>query len=256
MPRSELAERSASLFALASATPERSLHELTLLTAAQVPGCAAVTAALWEDGELIAHAASHPDPPRLLELQLSAGRGPVIEALASGGPVYCADTLTEQRWPEYGAAALEIGIRCSVTLAHLGPAQVTLALFGTRPRAIAGQQLEVAELLVVYGGAVLGAVADYSSSVRTASQLRDAAEGRAIVEQATGILMHSLGCTAAEALERMREVSQRSNIKTIAVAQRVIDGHRIARGPRGDRAADKPGNSANGRGRAADRLVP
>jgi ANTAR domain len=246
MPRSDLAERSASLFALASATPERSLHELTLLTAGQVSGCAAVTAALWDDGELIAQAASHPDPPRLLELQVTTGRGPVIEALASGGPVYCADTLTEQRWPEYATAALQIGVRCSATLAHLGPAQVTLALFGTRPRAIAEQQFDVAELLVAYGGALLGAVADYSSSVRTASQLRDAAEGRAIVEQATGILMHSLGCSAAEALDRMREVSQRSNIKTITVAQRVIDGHRIARVPDRDRAAGQPASSTDG----------
>jgi ANTAR domain len=243
MPRSDLAERSASLFALASATPERSLHELTLITAAQVQGCTAATAGLWEDGELIVQAASHPDPLRLLELQVAIGRGPVIEALASGQPVYCADTLTEERWPEYAAAALEIGVRCSATLACLGPAQVTLALFATRPRAIAAKQFDVAELLVAYGGALLGAVADYSSSVRTADQLRDAAEGRAIVAQATGILMHSLGCSAAEALERIRDVSQRSNIKTITVAQRVIDGHRIARGPERDRAATKPASS-------------
>jgi ANTAR domain len=242
--RSDLAERSASLFGLATATPERSLHELTLLTASQVPGCAAVTAALWQDGEPLAQAASHPDPPQLLELQISTGRGPVIEALASGDPVYCADTMTEQRWPDYCAAALDIGVRCSVTLAHLGPAQVTLALYGARPRAIAAQQFDVAELLVAYGGALLGAVADYHSSVRTAGQLRDAAESRAIVEQAKGILMQALGCSAEEALQRMRDVSQRNNIRTIAVAKRVIDGHRIVPAAR------------QAREQTADRLMP
>ncbi len=249
MRRSNLAGRSASLFGLATATPERSLHELTLLTASQVPGCAAVTAAVWQGGELLAQAASHPDPPRLLELQAAAGRGADIDALASGDPVYCADTLTEQRWPEYCAAALDIGIRCSATLAHLGPSQVTLALFAARPRGIAAQQFDVAELLVAYGGALLGAVADYGSTVRTAGQLRDAAESRAIVEQAKGILMHALGCSADDALDRLRDVSQRSNIKTVTVAQRVIDGHRIVPRPDGEpatkTASRRPGQRAS-----------
>ena len=37
--------------------------------------------------------------------------------------------------------------------------------------------------------------------------------------------MHALGCSADEALERMREVSQRSNIRATEVARRVIDAH-------------------------------
>ena len=37
--------------------------------------------------------------------------------------------------------------------------------------------------------------------------------------------MHALGCTADEALSRMREVSQRSNLRATEVARRVIDAH-------------------------------
>jgi AmiR/NasT family two-component response regulator len=72
----------------------------------------------------------------------------------------------------------------------------------------------------------VGAVSDYRDSQRTTAQLRDAAEGRALVDQAKGILMHALGCSAEEALERIRDVSQRSNIKATEVASRVIDSHR------------------------------
>ena len=68
-------------------------------------------------------------------------------------------------------------------------------------------------------------MADYGDSRRVADQLRDAADSRAIVDQAKGILMHALGCSADEALERMREVSQRSNIRATEVARRVIDAH-------------------------------
>jgi ANTAR domain len=144
---------------------------------------------------------------------------------ADAGLASCPDTLTETRWPEFITAALRMGVRSSVTLGYRGPVVITLSLFGIRPGALDPDQLQLAELLVVYGGALVGAVSAYDDSRRTAEQLRDAASSRAIVDQAKGILMHALGCTAEEALERMREVSQRSNIRATEVARRVIDAY-------------------------------
>ena len=137
----------------------------------------------------------------------------------------CTDTLTETRWPEFSSAALRMGIRSSVSLSYRGQVAVVLTLLGLRPRALDPDRLQLAELLVAYGGALVGAVADYGDTRRVADQLRDAASSRAIVDQAKGILMHALGCSADEALERMREVSQRSNLRATEVAQRVIDAH-------------------------------
>ncbi len=249
MPSSDLADRTAALLSLAAATEERSLSQLTQLAASQVPGCAAANVTVWRAGELTSQAASHPEPPRLVAIQLAAGRGPLIDAVtgnewaapgagivsagglsggggtARGSAVICADTLTETRWPEFTAAALRMGIRSSVSLSYRGQAVVVLTLIGLRPRAMDPDRLQLAELLVAYGGALVGAVADYGDSRRVADQLRDAASSRAIVDQAKGILMHALGCSADEALERMREVSQRSNIRATEVARRVIDAH-------------------------------
>jgi hypothetical protein len=238
VPSSDLADRAAALLSLAAATEERSLSQLTALAAGQVPGCAAANVTVWRDGELTSQAASHPEPSRLVTVQMTAGRGPLIDAVRGdgtgghglaastrGAPVICADTLTETRWPEFTAAALRLGIRTSVSLTYRGQAIVVLTLLGVRPRAMDSEQLQLAELLVAYGGALVGAVADYGDSRRVADQLRDAASARAIVDQAKGILMHALGCSADEALERMREVSQRSNLRATEVAQRVIDAH-------------------------------
>jgi hypothetical protein len=223
VPGSDLADRTAALLSLAAATQERSLSQLTMLAASQVPGCAAASASIWRDGELIIQAASHPDPPRLVHVQVAAGRGPVLEAMAADSPVNCPDTLAEPRWPEFAAAALRLGVRSSVALAYHGPVVVTLSLYGVRPRAMDPDQLQIAELLVAYGSALVGAVAEYGDSQRAAAQLQDAASSRAVVDQAKGILMHALGCSAEEALAKMREVSQRSNIRATDVAQRVID---------------------------------
>jgi hypothetical protein len=249
VPSSDLADRAAALLSLAAATEERSLSQLTALAASQVPGCAAANVTVWRDGELTSQAASHPEPSRLVAVQITAGRGPLIDVVTGheaptagaggvsasnpgpgggttrGGAVICADTLTETRWPEFTSAALGMGIRNTVTLSYRGQAVVALTLIGLRPRAIDPDQLQLAELLVAYGGALVGAVADYGDSRRIADQLRDAASSRTIVDQAKGILMHALGCSADEALERMREVSQRSNIRATEVARRVIDAH-------------------------------
>jgi hypothetical protein len=225
VPGSDLADRAAALLSLAAGTQERSLSQLTALAASQVPGAAAATITVWRDGELANQTSSHPEPSRLIAVQIASGRGPLIDAVTDGTPVGCAETLTETRWPEFVAAALRIGVRSTVTMTRSADVVVALSLFGLRPGGVEAGQLQVADLLVAYGGALVGAVSDYDESQRVAAQLRDAADARAVVDQAKGILMHALGCTADEALGRMREVSQRSNLRATEVATRIIDAH-------------------------------
>jgi hypothetical protein len=225
VPGSDLPDRAAALLSLAAATEERSLSQITALAATQVPGCAAANISVWRDGELVSQASSHPEPSRLVAMQVASRRGPLIEAIADGGPISCTDTLTETRWPEFAATALRMGVRSTVALSRRGQVVIALSLFGLRPRAVEADQLQLAELLVAYGGALVGAVSDYDESRRVAAQLRDAADARAVVDQAKGILMHALGCGADDALDRMREVSQRTNLRATEVARRVIDAH-------------------------------
>ena len=45
---------------------------------------------------------------------------------------------------------------------------------------------------------------------------------RSVVDQAKGILMHALGCDADEALQRLRQESQRRHVKVTEVASEVV----------------------------------
>jgi hypothetical protein len=192
--------------------------------ARQVPGCSGAAAVLWRGGEPIAVAASHPSLPELVDVQVRCGSGPLLEALASGEPAGCTDTLEECRWPEFASAALRQGVRCSLSLAHpAGGAVMCLSLFGARRRTLGPDSIAVAERLLAVGGAAVGVASEYGDARRTARQLRDAAESRAVVDQAKGVLMHALGCTAEEALQRMRQVSQAQNMKVTDVAARIIE---------------------------------
>jgi hypothetical protein len=159
-----------------------------------------------------------------MEVQLDCGRGPLLDALASGEPAGCSDILDESRWPEYTSAALRVGVRCSLSLAYQsGPDVISLSLFGARPRTLEADSVAVAERLIALGGAAMDVASGYGEARRTARQLRDAAEARAVVDQAKGVLMQAFGCGADEALERMRQISQARNMKVTEVATIIID---------------------------------
>jgi hypothetical protein len=226
MPGSDLS----ALLDLGNGSDARSLNQLAVASARSVPGCAAATVMLWADREPALLASTHPDLPGLIEVELTAGRGPLLDALdRPGEPVTCPDTLTSDRWPEYAAQALRAGVRCSLSYAHgagdgvAAGGSVTLTLFGARPRCVDPRRAQMAELLGALGGALIGAVGQFDDAKRTASQLKDAAEARAVVDQAKGILMHAFGGSADEALDRLRQVSQRRNIKATELAREIVE---------------------------------
>lgn len=226
-----LAHDTAGLLSIANKSHSRSLNELVVLTARQVRACSGATAALWDGSDLLLMAASHPDIAGLTGIQARSGEGPEVEALTTGIGIYCEDTLGEQRWPEYAQVALERGARCSYTLSHRsGTRGVTLSLFGARPGVLQPDELPLAELLVTVGGTVIGTMSQFGDAQRGALQQREATASRATVDQAKGILMEALKCTAEEAFSRMREISQQHSIKVTEVARRIIESRSASAG--------------------------
>jgi hypothetical protein len=223
MDRPDVSHEAAGLLSTARTSAPRSLNELVTHAARQLPACSAAAAVLWQDGETAAIAASHPSLPGLIDVELRRGAGPMLDALSTGEPASCPDTLQERRWPEFAAAALRQGVRCSLSLAHRSGAEaVCLSMYGARPGTLGQDAVEGAERLLSLGRAVVGIASDYGEARRTARQLRDAAESRAVVDQAKGILMHAFGCSADEALKRMRQVSQERNMRVTEVAAKVV----------------------------------
>lgn len=227
----ELAQAAGELLTLASASESRAMHRLVELAARHVPGCSGATSVLWQDGEATITAASHPDLSELAEVQQAARRGPVIDALTEGKQVSCPDMLTETRWPEYASKALSLGVRSSLTLVHVsGSHALTLAMYATRPRVLDPERVPIGELLIAFGGAVMRNTSTYDAAQRTVRQLSEGADSRAMVDQAKGILMVGLSCSAEEALRRMREISQTRQIKVTEVARRIVESHELELG--------------------------
>ena len=244
MATEDLAHRARELLSMTGGSASRSLNQLVGLVSRQVPGCSGAASAVWHETEPVVRAASHPDLAELFELQLTAGSAPWLDALASlaslagkdspastdspvsMGTISCPDTLEEERWPGFAAAALARGVRCCVTLAQRsGERALTLTMFGARPRSLDPDQLPLAELLVAFGGAVMGNAVAYDGVQRTVLRLRDSVESGPLLDQARGVLMNARGCTAEEAWQQMRAMSAAQHLTMTEVAQRVIASH-------------------------------
>jgi hypothetical protein len=231
----DLVHRARELLSMTGGSASRSLNQLVGLVSRQVPGCSGATSAVWRETEPVVRAASHPDLAELFELQLASGSAPWLDALASldspaspdspasTGTVSCPDTLEEERWPGFAAAALARGVRCCVTLAQRsGERALTLTMFGARPRSLDPDQLPLAELLVAFGGAVMGNAVAYDGVQRTVLRLRDSVESGSLLDQARGVLMNARGCSAEEAWQQMRAMSAAQHVTMTEVAQQVI----------------------------------
>jgi GAF domain-containing protein len=219
----DLARDAADLLSVGNSGPMRSLSRLADLAVREVAGCCGATAMLWRDRELVGLTSTHPDLAELAECQLRAGYGPSIQALRERQPVAVRDTLRDTRWPDYMTEALCRGVRSTLALVHeFPPMTVVLSIASVRKAAFESEQVPFAETLAAFGGAVLANASAYGDAQREAVQLRNAVESRAVVDQAKGILMHALGCSAADALARMRRVSQTQHVKVTDVAKEIV----------------------------------
>lgn len=208
-------------------------HAVDLATRT-VTGCVGATVTRWigpppshpEDPnpELDAMAATHPDVAELFDLQHAMREGPSYDTMRLSRPMTCDDTLIETRWPVFAAAALRRGVRCLATTLHTDEhLLVTMTLYGVQPDALTRAELPFASLLTAQGSAAVSNVVRFDDVHRTAVQLQEAAETRAVVGQACGVLMQALGCDADSAFKELRRTSQTRHIKLSALARRIVD---------------------------------
>lgn len=215
-------------------SPNRALVKLADEGMRCTPGCcgAFATAIGWGGGSARQRqtAVTHPDLAALVSVQWEAGEGPVQTAIDSGAPEAVGDLLYERRWPEYRAQALDAGVRSSTTIPwRLGGLELTVTLCAFRPGLDARDTRQVAGLLGDLTASALTTDHRYREAAAEAAQLDTALRSRPVVDQACGIVMYVLGCSAEEAFDVLRRLSQATNRKLQDLAQAVTDsrGHGI-----------------------------
>jgi GAF domain-containing protein len=169
------------------------------------------------DGEHFRSTASTaPVATRLDEVQQRLKQGPCLQAAASEEVIRCEDLRTDDRWPDFAAAAVDLGVHsmlCFQLYTHRGGAGA-LNLLGSA----AGVQTAEGEAL----GASLAAHAAVAiTNLTRHEQFRSALASRDTIGQAKGIIMERFQVDAIRAFELLKRLSQDGNTPIRDIAERL-----------------------------------
>lgn len=179
-------------------------------------------------------AASDEAAARVGETQYAMGEGPCLEAIAHGRAIHVRDQQTDERWSGYRQAALDRGVRSSLSLPLIvdNAAAGALNLYDCRgPDAFDSKALKRAKVFAAQAATAVALDLQLRRHERTSDQVTAALKSRATIDQALGILMAQEKCDADTAFNLLRLHSQTTNQKLRDVATRLVEratGHRVS----------------------------
>ncbi|MFI5426539.1 GAF and ANTAR domain-containing protein [Aeromicrobium sp. UC242_57] len=150
-------------------------------------------------------------------LQVKHDEGPCLDAILGRATYRTDDVTTDRRWPLWGPAAAEIGIRSAVgvRLATRTRGYGSLNIYADRPSAFSASDEQVAEMLAAHATAAFAAA-------EKAEGLTAALESRTTIGQAQGILMEKFAITSDAAFEFLKRISQHENKRLHTVAEAIV----------------------------------
>lgn len=165
-------------------------------------------------------AATHRYPVMLDEIQSRYRQGPCLTAAALQESVRIDDLVRDDRWPLYRCAALKqtpIRSILSFGMFKQGVSAAALNFYAEAPNVFDDESVNVGLIFATHAALAW-------NMMRRDQQFRAALVSRDIIGQAKGRLMERFDIDAAEAFERLKQMSQDRNTPIAQVAQRVTGG--------------------------------
>jgi len=165
-------------------------------------------------------AATHRYPVILDEIQGRYQQGPCLTAAALQESVRIDDLVGDDRWPLYrGAALRQTPIRSILSFGMLkeGVSAAALNFYAESPEVFDDDSVNLGLIFATHAALIW-------NMTRRDQQFRVALVSRDVIGQAKGRLMERFDIDAAEAFERLKQMSQDANTPIAQVAQRVTGG--------------------------------
>jgi hypothetical protein len=165
-------------------------------------------------------AATHRYPVMLDEIQSRYQQGPCLTAATLQERVRIDDLVRDDRWPLYRGAVLKqtpIRSLLSFRMFKEGGASAALNFYAESPNVFDDGSVNVGLIFATHAALIW-------NTMRRDQQFRAALVSRDIIGQAKGRLMERFDIGAAEAFERLKQMSQDGNTPIAQLAQRVTGG--------------------------------
>ena len=201
------------------------LQRIVDLTCASLPGCSHCGVSLLSNERVTTAAATNGTTLQLDGAQYSNGEGPCLEAARTGEMVRIDDMAGDGRFPRFAAEALRLGINSTLSLPLLvkGVSIGALNIYGESLKAFDEQSERLGIRFARQASATLANVEIHDRTVTLVTQLNEALTSRSVIDQARGILIARTGCNADEAIEALKQRSQRENRKLRDIAAEIVN---------------------------------
>jgi GAF domain-containing protein len=158
-------------------------------------------------------------------IQYELGQGPCLSAWASGYPVDIADVHTDLRWPEWGMAAGDLGLRSCVSVPLLSGdlAFGAIKIYWDKPKAASHRLIRLLELFAAQASIFLVNVQARERAQRLSDQLKASLAQRDTISTAKGMVMASLGMGSHEAMLHLMTRALNENRTLQELAEEVLE---------------------------------
>ncbi|MCU1362118.1 MAG: putative sensor protein [Ilumatobacteraceae bacterium] len=216
--------RTLTSFFVGSASMADTLTRVAELARDATPGVRYIGMTMMVNDKPATTVFTDPESPEIDQDQYRAGRGPCVESFLSGEIRIMRSSRRDRQWPEFADACLARGIitTLSLPLARGDERFGAMNMYADRAAAFDEPTIEGLRLFADQASIVLANAASYWDARTLSEQLAESIESRAIIEQAKGIIMASLRCSADVAFGHLLKQSQTTNTKLREVAQGIV----------------------------------
>jgi GAF domain-containing protein len=160
------------------------------------------------------------------EWQYQQGHGPCLAAAAATITVTVPDMAGDSRWPEWADRAIEAGVHSSMSIGLPLRESVSGAVnvYAREPQAFDDDAVILAETFAGYAAVAMANAHLSEGPAALAGRTRSVMDGRAVLEQAKGIVMAERRCTADEAFAILAKIADYSGSELHDVAAAIVDG--------------------------------
>jgi len=197
---------------------EGTVGHIVTAASASIQGTEYAGVSLLEGGEMRSIAPTNDVVAKLDRVQHELGEGPCVDAVFEQPLYRVAEIATESRWPKFGAAAADLGVRSllGVRLFTTSTTLGALNLYSTQAGAFDRDAEPLVDLFAAHAAIAL-------AGSRRQAQLQNALRTRDTISMAKGILMQRHSITDEQAFNLLVRGSQHANRKLHDIAAWLVD---------------------------------
>jgi GAF domain-containing protein len=214
-----------SSFFVGATTLADTLHRVSELAVSSLEPVAFAGLTLMVDGVPSTAVFTDHESPEIDQTQYETGSGPCLDAYRTGTVCTIASTREANPWPAFSDSCRAHGILSTLSLPMIAVGRTlgAMNLYSPTEHAFVESEIEEALLFAAQAAMVLANAQAYWEARMLSEQLGESIASRAVIEQAKGIIMGALRCTAEQAFDRLVRQSQSTNTKLRDVARQIVE---------------------------------